>query len=214
MTSRRSVADWSVVAVGALLLALAVVLVWHKLIQPQFGEILVLALTAAVILWYTVETMRLRREAEARAKRDREPQIYFEVQQPARMPTPAGEKHHAGFIFQNHSSNAAFARVRVRLSIASGPPILISNAGYDGRQLWEVTPFFQIRGVFYLEDFTGFRPAGDMVLNVQVDLYGLDRRFLAALKREYHIGMPAGGYQDFWPEVATSLPVLPHGDVC
>jgi hypothetical protein len=213
MTSRRTVADWSVVAVGALLLALAVVLVWRKLIQPQFGEILVLALTAAVILWYTVETMRLRREAEARAKRDREPQIYFEVQQATRMPTPSGEKHRAGFIFQNHSSNAGFARVSLRLSTGTGPAILISNAGYDGRQIWEVTPFFQIRGVFDLQDFTGFQPSGDMALNVQVDLYGGDRGYMATLKREYHIGM-SQGFEQFWPEIATSLPVLPHSAIC
>jgi hypothetical protein len=197
-----------------LLLALAVVLVWHKLIQPQFGEILVLALTAAVILWYTVETMRLRREAEDRAKRDREPRIYFEVGEPTRIPTASGDQHHSGFVFQNDSSNAAFARVRVRLSIDGGPSILTSNPGYDGKQIWEVFPLLRIQGHFNLEDFSGFRPSGDMQLTVQVDVYGLDRKYLATLKREYRIRMPETGFRELWPEVATSLPVLPYSDVC
>jgi hypothetical protein len=213
MTSRRTGEDWLIVILGALVLAVLLFLVWSETVKPEFGGTIILALTAWVILWYTVETMRLRREAEARARRDREPQIYFEVQQPTRMPTPSGEKHRGGFIFQNHSSNAGFARVGLQLSTAAGPAILISNAGYNGGQIWEVTPFFQIRGVFDLQDFAGFQPSGDMVLNVQVDLYGMDRRYMATLKREYHIGMPQG-FEEFWPEVATSLPVLPHSHVC
>ena len=187
-------------------------LVWHKTVKPELGQTVVLALTAWVILWYTVETMRLRREAEAREKRDREPHIYFDVEQPTRMPTAAGERHRSGFIFENHSSNEALACVRVRLRIAEGPPILISNAAYDGRQIWEVTPFFKLRGVFDLQDFTGFRPSRDTVLNVQVDLYWTDRTYLATLKKEYHVGLSDVTFEEFWPEVTTSLPLLPHSN--
>jgi len=214
MNSRRTVADWSVVAVGALLLAIPVVLVWRNFIQQQLGENIVLALTALVILWYTVETMRLRREAEDRAKRDREPNIYFEVQQSTRMPTASGEKHRSGFIFQNQSSNGGFAFVVVRLATDGGTAILSSNPGYNGSQILEVTPFFQIRGVFDLQDFAGFRPSGNIALNVQLDLYAADRTYIATLKREYHIGMAPQGFEEFRPEVSTSLPPLPHSAAC
>lgn len=213
MTSRRTVQDWSVVAVGAVLLALPVVLVWRKLIQPQFGEIIVLALTAAVILWYTVETMRLRRDAEARAKRDREPHIYFDVGPPMRIPAGSGDRYECRFNFKNDSTNAALARIRVRLSIDAGPAILISKAGYDGKQTWEVLPFFVSDGFFNLDDFNGFQRFSDSVLNVQVDIYGVDRRYLATIKREYRMQIQSS-FERFWPEVATSLPVLPHTEVC
>lgn len=194
-------------------MAVPVVLLWREILLPQLGETIILALTAWVILWYTVETMRLRREAENRAQRDREPHIYFDVAQPTRTPVGSAECYDCRFTFKNDSTNAALARIRVRLSIGTERPVLISKAGYDGKQIWEVLPFFEIHGFFLLEDFNGFDHFGDSVLNVQVDVYGMDRRYLATLKREYRMQIERP-FERFWPEVATSLAVLPHSDVC
>jgi hypothetical protein len=213
MPSRRTIADWSLVILGALVLAVLVILVWRGTIKPEFGGTVILALTAWVILWYTVETMRLRREAETRAKRDREPHIYFDVAQPIRTPFGSAVRYDCRFTFKNDSTNAALARIRVRLSTGAEPPVLISKAGYDGKQVWEILPFFEIHGVFYLEDFSGFDHFSDSVLNVQVDVYGMDRGYLATLKREYRMKIDRP-FEKFWPEVATSLPELPHSDVC
>jgi len=162
-------------------------------------------------MWYTVETMRLRREAEARAKRDREPRISFEVEQTNKMLQFSYDKYPLRVNLVNHSPNAALARVRIRLKIGSQGDVLLPNRAYSGSQIWEITPFFQLSGWFDLKTIAKHADQGtdDMRLNVQVDLYWPDRRHFDTLKKEYTIRVRQ---QDnlvvFWQEIATSLPVL------
>lgn len=215
MEPRRAVTDWLIVIAGALLLIAVVLLVRCGVLGSELAQMIVLALTAWVILWYTVETMRLRREAEARAQRDLEPRIHFDLD---RFPlSTTGNQSRFFFDFANESSNSALARVTLRMKTASAEIVTSPRAGYDGKQTWEVTPFFRIRGWFTLDDFwdavgnvAGWAGlVGDQVLNVQVDVYWPSRNYLITLKREYRVHR-VSHQVEFWPEVATVIPDLPH----
>jgi hypothetical protein len=219
MASRRTFVDWlhnwGIVLGGALLFLVVVVLVWCRALASQDGQTIILALTAVVLLWYTAETMRMRREAEERAERDREPRIHFDVEQFPGGVTSSQVRFF--FIFRNESSNPGLARVRVRLRTNLGT-VLSPTKGYDGQQTWEVIPFFGIRGWFDLtEPMNAAKqaanapadPSGEMQLNVQVDVYWPDRRHLVTLNREYHLHVTTPPVNvTFFPEVATSLSAL------
>lgn len=187
----------------------------------------ILGVTALIVLWYTVETMRLRREAEARAARDREPRIHFDVIQRVKQYLASDLDFVWNFELENHSSNPGLARVRVRLGLDEMGTYFLSNEAYNGRQIWEITPFFAIVGWFDIAEIirNARQKAGDTsphfnlksVLNVQVDLYGPDRRLIAKSRREYRIrhagkGPPQNNFVEFFPEIRTSLPELDAPD--
>jgi len=178
-----------------------------------------MAITAAIILWYTMETMRLRREAEARAKHDREPSIDFIVEQLSTLFEPSDHEHRWRFNVVNHSPNSALALVRIRLKLGPQDAVHLSNPAYNGTQIWEITPFFQMSGWFDLQEILtradqapgdGALAGGEILLNVQVDLYWPDRRHFATLKKEYRIRLlpPQNIVVEFWPEVTTSFTPL------
>lgn len=179
--------------------------------NEQFIQSVILALTLVVVLWYTIETYLLRREAESRAERDREPKISCDVDPSQWVCPPLTSEYRFWFKLQNHSSNNALARITVRARIGSGRTIVSRRPGYDGKQSWEIIPFFQIQGWFDLyEIFRDFSsPLGDMTLGVQVDVYhSNDRKFWFELKREYRVRIRELNEIEFWPEVATKLPEL------
>lgn len=119
-----------------ILIAIVVVLLallWAAWCRPSIAESLsntVLILTGAVVLWYTIETARIRRDAESRSRRESLPKVYFDVQQlPEAAPQmidqehlkapPSGCAQAAGrcpFRFQivNNSENFGFALIRIR----------------------------------------------------------------------------------------------------
>jgi hypothetical protein len=107
----------------------------------------------------------------------------------------------------------------MRLKSGSQDAVLPSNPPYNGKQIWEITPFFQISGWFDLMEMFERIPrtgsaspglTGEMLLNVQVDLYWPNRKRLGTIKKVYRIRVvpPQNVMVEFHQEVATSLPVL------
>jgi len=208
MRSQSIVKDRLILIVGTLiLLALAVRVLWKADIQN-----FVLVLTAWTILWYTDETMRIRKDAEARAEREKQPLVHFGITQ-----FPNAEMNNANyrrfhFHFRNESANPGLAVVRIRLSMDSEQQAS-SNPAYNGEEIWEITPYYEIRGWFALSMFSTAPQvrAGsplDMQLNTQVDLYWPDHKFLMTMKSEYRLHV-SGQVIEFWPEVRTAVPELP-----
>jgi hypothetical protein len=195
---------------------------WCKKVDATLVQTVVLAGTAVIILWYTVETARIRREAEIRAERDREPRVYFEVQQPdARFPglaqtsgptefVAANGKRLLRFHFINQSPNSALAVVRSRLKMGSAIGAFPPATVYGGAP-WQITPFFRIAGVFDLLDLLRNAkpdatrwPSDSMVLGVQVDLYWPNRQFFCTVAKEYHLRLDReNALVELWPEVST-----------
>jgi len=229
-TGRQS--DWWILGLAAAIIVGLVIAGWRGCVSPTFVQSVVLAGTALIILWYTIETTRLRREADARATRDREPRVYFEVQQPDdKLPALAqtmrpgvfvgeGVKHILRFNFINHSPNSALARVRARLKVGSQVGVFLRDSAYGGEVVWQITPFFTMSGVFDLIDLirsaqggpgSGAWPGGRMVLAVQVDVYWPNCQLFGSTAKEYHVRLDAQKCTvEFWPEVnPRSLGVLP-----
>lgn len=216
MTSRKS--DWLILIGGALLLLVTVLLISSKTIDSQVGQTVVLAMSAVILLWYTIETMRLRRDAEDRADRDRQARIQVEIRQFPYDSNAPYLQYRFYFFFKNQSSNSALARVRVRLRTNSGTTVLSPNNDYAGRKTWEVGPFWGIRGWFDLKELLNAArelenassdPLGEMRLNFEVDVYRPDLKYLFKIKSEYYVCVTPPNDVKFWPEVATSLPELP-----
>jgi hypothetical protein len=213
------ISNWWPMILGGLLLGALLTSGLLGCLDPNYVQTAVLAVTAIIILWYTVETMRVRREAESRARRDREPLLYFEVKEFSKMAPDPGQGFHFAFNLTNQSTNSALAHVRMRLKSGSQDAVLPSNPPYNGKQIWEITPFFQISGWFDLMEMFERIPrtgsaspglTGEMLLNVQVDLYWPNRKRLGTIKKEYRIRVvpPQNVMVEFYQEVATSLPVL------
>jgi len=215
---------WWAVVVGVLLIAALLASAISGVLNQTLVQTCILGVTALIVLWYTVETMRLRREAEARAARDREPRINFDVIQKVKTFSASDHDFPLGFKFENLSSNLGLACVRVRLRLDGMGAFSSSNPAYNGEQVWEITPYFGIVGAFDIAEIIhrARREARDnsphfklnSVLNVQVDLYGPDRELIARMKREYCIrhhgdGPPQNNFIQFFPEILTSLPELP-----
>lgn len=230
-TGRQS--DWWILGLAAAIIVGLVIAEWGGCVSPNFVQSVLLAGTALIILWYTVETTRLRREAEARATRDREPRVYFEVQQPDNRLSPLaqttgpggfageGKKYRFRFIFINQSPNSALACVRAQLKVGSQIGAFPRGSEYGGEAVWQITPFFRISGVFDLVELIRSAhealgseawPDAGMVLSVQVDLYWPNRQPFETTAKEYHVRVDAQKCNvEFWPEVnPRSLGVLPR----
>jgi len=234
MTTRRPVDWWIPILVTLGFIALLGLQFTY--LDAKSVQTVVLAATGLIVLWYTIETTRLRREAEARAAKDREPRIYFNVQQPDQAlpgsaqtsgPTEfasAGRKHILRFNFINQSPNPALAVVRVRLKIGDQVGTLPGpESAYNGKTVWEITPFFRISGVFDVIALIqstqtglgkGAWPVDPMKLVAQVDLYWPDRRHFEGVAKEFHVRADIEKcVVDFWPEVnAGSLPTIQPTD--
>jgi hypothetical protein len=229
-TARRS--DWWILGIAIATIAALVIAGWLGCLSSAFVQNAVLSGTAVIILWYTIETTRLRREAEARARRDREPRVYFEVQQPEnKLPALAqtmrpgvfageGVKHILRFNFINQSPNSALACIRARLRVGPQVGAFPQNSEYGGGVPWQITPFFRVSGVFDLIRLienaqktlpSEVWPHEHMVLSVQVDLYWPNRQLFESVAKEYHVHLDVQKCGvEFWPEVNTrSLGLLP-----
>ena len=228
-TARQS--DWWILGSAIAVVIGLLITLWPGCLNPSFVQNAVLSGTALIILWYTVETTRLRREAEGRAKRDREPLIHFEVQQypkersssvqgTGQMELPRqGGKYPLRFGIVNHSANPALACVRTRLKVNTQVGTFPQDSDYGGGVVWQVTPFFNLLGWFDLielvenaQDKHGRDawPETPLVLAVQVDVYWPNRQFLRSLAREYHVRIEGQkGNVEFWPLVnVQSIGVL------
>jgi hypothetical protein len=201
-------------------------------IEATLAGSIITGVTALIVLWYTLETTRLRRDAEERSARDARPAIYFEVREndrPDGMPemlpggsTPASAQYPLRFWVENVTSNRGIARVRVRLSVAGAVGALQGAGAYDGTRDWEITPFFRLNGVFDLcKLIVAALPASQapnwpterMTLAAQMDLYdSVTLRLMWSSSQEYAvIHQPQDGVFIIWREISAS--VLPQLEV-
>ena len=222
---------WIVGLAAAAFLVLVVSQCVFQCLAQATGN-LILAFTGMIVLWYTLETARLRRDAELKTSRESEPLVWFEVlEKDADLPAlprnagpaaarKAGCQHRLRFQLVNYSRNQCHARVRVRLRAGSEVGSLPESSPYGGAEVWKVTPFFNITGWFDLFELAeGVRsseeddrwPTGAMTLNAQVDLYRLDGTLLETVPKEYTVRIDLEARRvTFYPEIrAHALPPVP-----
>ncbi len=214
-------------ALAAILIVAAVVAGFGGYLAREEVGTIVGALTALVIVWYTVETSRIRRDAEARTIRDTQAVVRFEVVNPElRIPqvlahgaTPEDGVYHLRFWLKNESGNAGIGRVRIRLALHDRV-VLAGEDAYDGTRYWEIAPYFQLGGIFdlcalinaALDDKEKRWPADEMTLAAQVELYdAITRKLIWSASKEYFLKHREGTFE-FWPHVSAqvmaSLPAL------
>lgn len=201
---------------------------------PSTASNLVLAITAIVVIWYTMETTRLRRDAENRSQREATPVFYFDVKLRDANRMLSQDLHKAGpsvfhqqgvhlpcrFIIINHTANPAYLKVLVRLKTAVGTGLQPPEKDYGGEKIWHITPFFNLDGWFDLFELltraghgaaAGDWPQADVILNVQVDVHDARGYFLEALRKEYTVQFDLKGcVVNCWPNTqVTQLQPIP-----
>ncbi len=220
---------------GAILVVVLVTITVIASLSGRLGReragVVIAALTALVVVWYTLETARLRRDAEARTRRETQPVVRFEIAEVERADgipqllahgaTPAEGVYQFRFWLVNESGNAGIARVRVRLALADRV-VMSHDDAYDGSRHWEIAPYFQLGGVFdvcrlineAIEQGKSEQswPNEDMTIAAQVDLYdGISRTLIWSASKEYFLRHHDGRFV-FWPHVSAqvmaSLPAL------
>lgn len=187
---------------------------------------IVLATTALIILWYTLETARLRRDAEARSARETQLIVLFAIVNPRRPDgfpqlLAHGATPQDAYVLRswvkNESPNSGIGRLRVRLALAGRVAIATEDA-YNGTRDWEVGPYFRLSGVFSLsalvravlpENQRQQWPSEGMTLAAQLDLYDSATRKRAwSASKEYFVRYREGTFE-FWPHIsAEALPPL------
>lgn len=207
----------------AILLATTVLAVLGGRLGHERAGMVVAALTALVVVWYTVETARLRRDAEARTQRDTQPVVRFEIanaERPDGIPqllahgaTPANATYLLRFWLTNESANPGIARIRIRLAL--GDRVVMSgDDAYDGSRYWEIAPYFKLGGVFDVCPLVNAAiqakrdqrwPSEDMTIAAQLDLYDLiTRRLIWSASKEYFLKHRDGTF-DFWPHISAQV---------
>jgi hypothetical protein len=198
----------------------------------------VLIVTAVIILAYTWATDRLRRNDDRRMRRESQPALYYRLLAPAALvggapptvhvgPTPQAGPVMMRFRIRNANSNTGLARVRVRLHHGGLVGTLAGSGAYDGTRVWEITPYYNLVGVFDLVDLVlsasppsrqNAWPVGHATLSVQLDLYDVDALdHVWSTTTEYRFEhQPTANRFEFWPEVSAlvlprleALPALP-----
>jgi hypothetical protein len=220
--------DWSAIVVGAVALTAIVLAAVLGCIGQNLAQTIILAITASIILWYTVETSRLRREAETRAINEARPRVYFEVESGTRGMFPieavllAPSSHLARpwarpmrFMLQNFTPNPAKARVtgRLRLGVMNGQ--FDNTSPCNGHNIWQITPYDRINGEFDITDLLRCATPdasawldGPATLSFQVDLYWPDGTLIESVAKEYHFRLVRNGEsvsEEFWPEVSPTV---------
>jgi len=203
-------------------------------LEPSTASNLVLAITALVVIWYTIETTRLRRDAENRSKREATPVFYFDVKLRDTNRMLSQDVHKAGpsvfiqqgvhlpfrFIIINHTSNPAYLKVAIRLKTAVGTGLQVPEKDYGGERVWHITPFFNLDGWFDMVELLvqaghgaspNDWPQASVTLNVQVDVYDVRGRFIDTLRKEYTVRFDLKGcVVECWPDTQVSqLPPIP-----
>ena len=146
--------------VAAALIVTAVATSIAGYLRREDGGMLVGALTALVVVWYTVETSRLRRDAETRTIRDTQAVAHFGILNPESRDgvpqllvhgaMPADGEYWLRFVLRNESGNFGIGRIRVRLAVGDHV-VMAEGDAYDGTREWEIGPYFNLVGEFDVE---------------------------------------------------------------
>jgi hypothetical protein len=190
----------------------------------------ILILTGAVVLWYTRETARIRRDAESRSLRDSLPKVYFDVQQVGVTQGPTDRErlivspcdsadavveYPLRFQIVNNSENFGFALILIRGKFRDRIKGLPRTGEYGGKRVWEITPFFRLNGWFNLLEIVSemnAMPSGPAVSGIQVsaqlDLYDATGRWFSVIMKEYAVLVDTNGrVTHFFPETgARNIP--------
>lgn len=181
----------------------------------------VLIATASVIVWYTLETSRIRKQGDERAEVEAAPVVGFSL-------SLRDDPHEPSLWFEvrNYTRNPAILRVLVRLRTSAGTGRFTGGA-YAAQADWELAEHQYFRGWFSLIDLLagiqGERmktlaqqavgqqkhvtwPAdAKMQIDLQVAVYDRARILRRMLHQEFVLVWPSQSAPfQLWPEVAPA----------
>jgi hypothetical protein len=193
---------------------------------PGPGSALVTGAAAVVVIWYTVETARIRKQGDDEARRRRTPVLKFVVT----FPEGSDKDLKMAVRVRNHSNRRAIIRVTVRARVPERT-VQFPDGAYSGEANWEIWAFESWRTFPPLRTIVGdslpltlaqhaaHGPVVTIAVEFQAAVYNSKGDFQYLFRREYHVDvqgeakyrdggfelthMETTGFKHGWPEIAV-----------